>query len=226
MQRRSYDQYCAVAKALDVIGERWTLLVLRDLVHLGPRRFSDLREGLPGISSNLLSDRLRYLEREQLIRKRRLPPPSASVVYELTELGAGLEPMIIELGRWGGNFMGDRQPSEAFFPSGHISAIRATFRPEAAQGLQVSYDFRIDGQRFHVDIDDGALTAALGEAEDPDLVIATDVETSIALMERRQSPREAVRSGAVVIEGSLGELDRCIDLLAWVPADVGKARTL
>jgi DNA-binding HxlR family transcriptional regulator len=214
---RSYEQYCAVAKALDLIGERWTLLVLRDLVHLGPRRFSDLRDGLPGIGANLLTQRLRRLEREGLIQRRRLPPPARGVVYELTDLGSALEPTIIELGRWGGRFIGERQAHEAFLPSGHISAIRATFRGEDARGVKRVYEFRIEGERFHVDIDDGAVSARLGEAEKPDLVIETDVATSIDLMLRRVAPANALRSGSVTIDGSAAELRRCIDLLAWVP---------
>jgi DNA-binding HxlR family transcriptional regulator len=218
MQRRSYDQYCAVAKALDVIGERWTLLILRDLVHLGPRRFSDLRDGLPGIGSNLLTERLRHLERGGLIQRRRLNQGRANV-YELTGLGAALEPMIIELGRWGGNFMGERGQDDVFFPSGHISAIRATFRSNDARGLQARYEFRVDGESFHVEIDDGAVSAALGDADDPDLIVATDTATSIDLMLRRIPPRAAVRSGAVELTGSVDEFEQAIDLLAWVPRD-------
>ena len=219
MRRRSYEQYCAVAKALDVIGERWTLLILRDLVHLGPRRFSDLRHGLPGIGPNLLTERLRHLEREDLVRRRRLDPPGASVVYELTELGAGLEPMIIELGRWGGNFMGQRTERDVFLPSGHISAIRATFRGQDAQGVHARYEFRIDGQSFSVEIDDGAVSAVLGSASEPDLVVETDTATSIDLMLRQRAPRAALKSGDVKLEGSAEEFERAIDLLAWVPRD-------
>jgi DNA-binding HxlR family transcriptional regulator len=217
VQRRSYDQYCAVAKALDVIGERWTLLILRDLVHLGPRRFSDLKDGLPGIGANLLTERLRHLEREGLVRRRRLQQPARAVVYELTDLGAGLERTIIELGRWGGNFMGERRAADVFFPSGHISAIRATFRSEEARGIRARYEFRIDGLPFYAHVDDGRVEAALGPANDPDLVIATDVATSIDLMLRQVRPRDAIRSGVVAITGSLEEFEQAIDLLAWVP---------
>jgi DNA-binding HxlR family transcriptional regulator len=216
VQRRSYDQYCAVAKALDLIGERWTLLILRDLVHLGPRRFSDLRDGLPGIGGNLLTERLRHLEREGLVRRRSLGQRRANV-YELTPLGAGLEPMIIELGRWGGNFMGERDRRDVFFPSGHISAIRATFRSEDARGVKARYEFRIEGESFHVEIDNGAVNAALGEATDPDLLVVTDVETSIDLMLRRTAPRDAIRSGAVAVNGTVEDFEQAIDLLAWVP---------
>jgi DNA-binding HxlR family transcriptional regulator len=215
--RRSYRQYCAVAKALDVVGERWTLLILRDLIHLGPRRFSDLLGTLPGIGKSLLAARLRQLEEAGLVGRRRLPPPAASVVYELTELGRGLEPALIQLGRWGGNFMGVRTSGESFFPSGHISAIRATFRPEAAKGISRKYQFVIDGEAFFVEIDDGELLTCEGALPERDLLVETDLETSIALMTRSVAADDAVEQGTVRIEGDEKELERCIDLLAWVP---------
>jgi DNA-binding HxlR family transcriptional regulator len=215
--RRSYRQYCAVAKALDVIGERWTLLILRDLVHLGPRRFSDLLRTLPGIGKSLLAARLRQLEEAGLVGRRRLPPPAASVVYELTELGRGLEPALVQLGRWGGNFMGKRASGESFLPSGHISAIRATFRPAAAKGISRKYQFVIGGEPFFVEIDDGDLLTCEGTLPEPDLLVETDVETSIALMTRSVASDDAVEQGTVRIEGDQTELERCIDLLAWVP---------
>src|SRR5712691_3728539 len=98
--RRSYNQYCALARALDVVGERWTLLLVRELL-LGPRRYKDLLDGLPGIGTNLLADRLKHLEDAGMIRRVVLPPPAGSAVYELTELGRRLEPAVFELGRWG-----------------------------------------------------------------------------------------------------------------------------
>jgi DNA-binding HxlR family transcriptional regulator len=216
--RRSYEQYCAVAKALDVVGERWTLLILRDLVHLGPRRFSDLLRTLPGIGKSLLATRLRQLEQSGLVRRRRLPPPAGSTVYELTELGRGIERAMIELGRWGGNFMGARAADETFLPSGHISAIRATFRGEAAQDVSRRYQFVVGGEPFFVEIADGAVNACEGTLPDPDLTVATDIETSIELMTRQRAPADALRDGLVQIDGDATELERCIDLLAWVPA--------
>jgi SCP-2 sterol transfer family len=126
--------------------------------------------------------------------------------------------MLIELGRWGGNYMGARK-REVFFPSGHISAIRATFRGHEARGVHATYQFRIDGESFHAEIDDGSVAAALGESESLDLVVATDTGTSIELLQRRLAPLAAVRSGAVAISGSVSEFERCIDLLAWVPRD-------
>ena len=215
--RRSYQQYCAVAKALDIVGERWTLLILRDLVHLGPRRFSDLVRALPGIGKSLLTARLRQLEQAGLVGRRRLPPPAGSVVYELTELGRGLEPAIIELGRWGGNFMGTRAADETFLPSGHISAIRATFRKDAAGDIARRYQFVIDREPFFVEIEDGAVTTCEGTLPDRDLLVETDADTSIALMTRSLAPADAIAEGRVRIEGGEEEFERCIDLLAWVP---------
>jgi DNA-binding HxlR family transcriptional regulator len=216
--RRSYEQYCAVAKALDVVGERWTLLILRDLVHLGPRRFSDLSRTLPGIGKSLLAARLRQLEDEGLVRRRRLPPPAGSTVYELTELGRGIERAMIELGRWGGNFMGARAADETFLPTGHISAIRATFRADDARNLWRRYQFVIGEEPFFVEISDGAVAACEGTLPERDLTVETDVETSIALMTRELAPADAVRAGRVRIEGDPEEFERCVDLLAWVPA--------
>jgi DNA-binding HxlR family transcriptional regulator len=216
--RRSYEQYCAVAKALDVVGERWTFLIVRDLVHLGPRRFSDLLRALPGIGKSLLSARLRHLEQAGVVRRRRLPPPAGSTVYELTDLGRSIEPAMIELGRWGGNFMGKRAADETFLPTGHISAIRATFRAENAHDISRRYQFVIGGESFFVEISDGTVAASEGTLPDRDLTIETDIETSIELMTRQLAPADALRSGRVRIEGEQNEFERCIDLLAWVPA--------
>jgi DNA-binding HxlR family transcriptional regulator len=217
MPRRSYEQYCAVAKALDLVGERWTLLILRDLVHLGPRRYTDLLEALPGIGTNLLAARLRQLEDEGLVRKRKLSPPAGSVVYELTELGAGLERTIIELGRWGGNFMAERAECDVFFSAGHISAIRATFDPSRAGDLTLTAEFRVDGDVFFVALHNGSVEARQGEAVDPDIVVETDVDSSIELMLRRLSPTAALSRKRVRLQGSKADFVRLIDVLAWVP---------
>ena len=104
MKTKSYNQYCGLAYALDRVGERWTLLIIREL-SAGPRRFTDLLEGLPGISTNLLSERLKELDQQGMLRRRTLPPPAASSVYELTPLGQSLEKSLLELGRWGSQFV-------------------------------------------------------------------------------------------------------------------------
>src|SRR5437763_13541599 len=111
MTSRSYDQFCGVARALDLVGERWALLLVRDLL-LGPKRFTDLRRGLPGIGTNVLAARLKELERAGVIARRTLPPPAASVVYELTEYGRALEGPLLALGRWGARSMRAREPAQ------------------------------------------------------------------------------------------------------------------
>src|ERR1700751_2304890 len=110
---RSYGQYCAVAKALDVVGDRWTLLIVRELLLAGPCRYTDLRNGLPGIATNLLADRLRELEDAGIVRGELAPPPVAPTLYALTERGGALEPIVLELGRWGSPLMAEPVGEEA-----------------------------------------------------------------------------------------------------------------
>src|SRR5512132_2738011 len=135
--KRTYGDRCGIARALDVVGERWALLVVRELL-LGPKRFTDLRAGLPGLSPDVLSQRLRELEQAGLVRRRKLAPPAGSRVYELTERGVALEPVVLALGRWG---------ASSPFPPGDagigvdafVIALRTLFDPRAADGLRASY---------------------------------------------------------------------------------------
>ena len=166
---RSYGDRCGVARALDLVGERWALLVVRELL-LGPKRFTDLRAGLPQVGPDVLSQRLRELESAGLMRKRSLDPPAAARVYELTERGALLEPVILELGRFG---------SVAPFPEGD-----ATFGPDAlALALKTLYEpggapahvaLRLGGQDFRASDDGAVLTLERGSAEDPDASIEAE----------------------------------------------------
>src|SRR5918997_6974707 len=137
---RTYGDMCGIARALDVIGERWALLVVRELV-LGPKRFTDLRVGLPNASPNVLSQRLRELEAAGVVRRRRLPPPAASKVYELTDWGKELEPVIIRLGRWGAR--SPSKPRDAVLGvDSLILSFRTMFDPLAADGLEATYELR------------------------------------------------------------------------------------
>src|SRR5438132_8508704 len=132
--RRSYADGCAAAHALDLVGERWAMLIVRELV-LGPKRFSDLRAGLPGIASNVLTTRLRELEASGVVARRELPRPAASMVYELTEYGREFEPVMLALGRWGARTLGERSEGQTLRSEWVAVAMRAFFRPEAADGL-------------------------------------------------------------------------------------------
>jgi DNA-binding HxlR family transcriptional regulator len=178
---RSYKQRCGIARALDLVGERWALLVVRELV-LGPRRFTDLREGLPGIATNVLSQRLRQLERDGIVARRTLPPPAASNVYELTEYGQELVPIMLALGRWGARSMAPSSPEHKTQGRWFAVALQAFHDPEAAAALtaRVALDFR-DAQ-VTLQLDDGRLDVVPGLDDDAELVIAADPETLVAYL--------------------------------------------
>jgi DNA-binding HxlR family transcriptional regulator/putative sterol carrier protein len=207
MGRRSYRQYCAMARALDVLGERWTLLVVRELL-TGPKRFKDLLEGLPGVGTNLLATRLKELEGEGLLRRTTLPPPAGSAVYELTERGRDLEPVLMGLARWGVDLLGEPRPGEAFRPVWAAQAMKATFRPEAARWVRETYEFRVGGDVFHVRVDDGVSEPEYGPAFEPDLVIQTDSDTFLSLVSGVLEMPDAIATGRLEVQGDPESLTR------------------
>ena len=213
--RRSYDQYCAVARGLDVIGERWTLLIVRDLL-LGPKRYKDLLDGLPGIGTNLLADRLHEMERLQLIERAVLPPPAGSAVYRLTEAGKALEPTLFALGRWGARYLpGGPRKSDVLVPRAYFVAMRAAFKPEAASGLHESYEFRIgDLGVFEVVVDNDRCITAERQAANPDAVFSMDVESLNALMFQLLTAAEALSAGRVHVTGDPSALERFLKIFA------------
>jgi DNA-binding HxlR family transcriptional regulator len=208
--KRKYGDRCGIARALDLIGERWALLVVRELL-LGPKRFTDLRAGLPHVSPDVLSQRLRELERDSIVQRRTLAPPAGARVYELTDRGTELEPVILALGRWG---------STAPFPPGDarlgvdsaILALRTLFDPSAADGLSASYELRFGEQRFHARVADGRLEVARGAADDPDASIETDTGTLSALLWHGRRLPEALRARDIAIEGSRPAVERLLRL--------------
>jgi DNA-binding HxlR family transcriptional regulator len=209
-KRRSYEDGCAAAHALDLIGERWALLVVRELL-LGPKRFTDLRAGLPGASPNVLAQRLRDLERAGVVRRRRLPPPAASRVYELTDWGLELEPVIVRLGRWGA-----RSPSKprdaALGVDSLILSFRTMFDPRAAEGLEAGYELRLGEDSFRAEVAEGRLDISRGVAERSDATIETDPGTLTALVYGDLPLDEALRSGGIEIEGDRQAAERFLSL--------------
>ena len=217
---RSYDQFCPVARSLDLVGERWTLLIVRELV-LGPRRYSDLRQALPGIGTNLLADRLRRLEQLGLAERRRLPAPAASTVYELTARGRGLEPALVALAEWGLPLMDGPQPGDSFDPAWVLLSFKATFDPAAARGVRDTYELRIGDRRFHAEVDDGSLALADGPAQEPDLVIEAEPDDFIAVGTGGLPPEQALASGRVRIQGDPAALARSVAILGFTQATPG-----
>ena len=208
--KRTYCDACAAAHALDLVGERWALLVVRELL-LGPKRFTDLRAGLPNASPNVLAQRLRELERAGVVRRRKLPPPAASRVYELTDWGEELEQVITQLGRWGAR--SPLRPRDAALGvDSLILSLRTMFDPLAAEGLAAGYELRLGEDRFHAEVADGRFKVARGSAERPDAVIETDPATLAALVYEGRQLAEAVRSGEVKIEGDEQAIARFLTL--------------
>jgi DNA-binding HxlR family transcriptional regulator len=198
--KRSYGEACRFAHALDLVGERWALLVVRELL-LGPKRFTDLRAGLPHASSNILSERLRDLEEGAVLQRRKLPPPAASWVYELTEWGRELEPIVTKLGAWGA-----RSPfppdSQEIGPDSIVLALRSLFDAEAAVGLRMTYELRIGDERFGVEIANGELNLSRGPASNPTAEITVpDAPTLAAVLTGELPLDNALDSAAVQIEG-------------------------
>lgn len=218
MTRRTYSQYCGLAQALDLVGERWALLVIRELL-FGPKRYSDLQARLPGISTSVLASRLQELEAAGLVRARELVPPAASTVYELTSTGRRLEEAILALGRWGGATLGRPTPDRAFHPAWALLALRASFHPERAAGLGGAYELRIDGEVFTVRIERRRVEIVEGPATDARAALTTDVDTFLELGLGETSPAEAAAGGRASVEGDAGALGPLFDAFRFPAAE-------
>jgi len=207
---RTYGDGCAIARALDLVGERWALLVVRELL-LGPKRYTDLRKGLPNASPNVLAERLRELERAGVVRRRTLPPPAGSRVYELTDWGRELEEPVMALGHWAAR--SPSPPTDA--PIGVDSlvlALRARFDPRAAHGLRAGFELRLGEDRFRIAVEDAEFDVARGGADRADATIDTDPGTLAAVLWNDRSLADAERSGTLTIEGDEAAAERFVRL--------------
>ena len=193
---KTYDQYCPVAHALGVVGERWALLVVRELLQ-GPKRYTDLAEGLPGIGTNILASRLRDLEAAGVVTKKTLPPPAASRVYELTEYGLELKPVMRELALWGARSLGPPTAEDELFPGWLVNPVEMILAPLAPTGR---FEFRVGDEI--ASLVDGVAHA--GPTDDPDVVVEGDAEGLYYLFIER-------RLDSVSISGDRALLDRLID---------------
>jgi len=203
---RSYDDACGIARALDVIGERWALLIVRELV-LGPKRFTDLQAGLRRVSPDVLSQRLRELEAAGVIERRTLPRPAASRVYELTARGRALEPALHALGRFG-----SREPMPGDDPvlgtDAAMVALPSLFDAGRAGDLDATYELDLDGDEFVAGVAGGRLTLERGRAPAADAVIATDPGTLAQILWHGRPLRDAIAAGEATVAGDRRALDR------------------
>jgi DNA-binding HxlR family transcriptional regulator len=208
--KRTYDDGCAAAHALDLVGERWALLVVRELL-LGPKRFTDLRAGLPGISPNVLSQRLDGLEGVAVVQRRKLPPPAGSWVYELTEWGRELEPIILQLGQWGA-----RSPFKdrdcTLSPDSLALSMRTMFNPQTEH--HGTYALRLGDDRFEARVDGDRFEIARGDASQPVATIETAPPTLAAVLYDGRDFTEAVRSRAIKVSGDVSAAEQFLGLFS------------
>jgi DNA-binding HxlR family transcriptional regulator len=211
-KRRTYDQECGLAHALDIVGERWTLLIVRQLL-ARPRRYHELLEALPGIGTNLLADRLSFLADAGLIEP--IQPGRRTAGYALTPLGHTLREPILGLARFGLRVAAGRprNPDAVARPDWAALAIEAMIDPARATDRDEIYQFDIDGERFHVEVRDARPTVRPGAANLPTVVVRTDAETFFELGMRRLDPIESLVSGAVQVDGAAAAVPRCLRLL-------------
>lgn len=199
---RAYDQYCGLAAALDVIGERWTILVVRELM-TGPKRYTDLAENLPGIGTSLLAKRLKDLEDNDLIRRRTIPPPAASTVYELSDVGSELSDALMPLTQWGLRHALPAKPR----PTDHLRATWsllpfARMSDDALAGIDASYRVEVSGEVATLRISDSRAEVLSGDAvESPDVVIRLDADVIPDIGTGRLTASDAVASGRIVVDG-------------------------
>ena len=208
--RKTYAQYCPVARALDVVGERWTLLIVRDLL-MGPKRYTDLREGLPGIATDILTARLRTLEHAGFVRRRELPRPAPATVYELTEDALQLRHAILALGRVAMPTLGGPEAGEDVRPERTVLGLRISFRRDDFAELTETYELTIDGEPFTVDVGAGTVDTRPGTASSPAMRLRTDADTFIALLTGELAPAVALADDRAALEGEREALERFIE---------------
>ena len=210
MAKRSYRHQCALAQALEVVGERWTLLIVHELL-VSPHRYKDLLDALPGIGSKLLADRLRTLEGSGVVTRRLLPPPAGSTVYELTEVGEALRPAVASLFQWGAALTPRSGREGASVRCGMFGIQNVLFQSDRAAGVRETYEFHVGQEVFHLEVDDGRARTRLGPAVRADAVFAMDADAF--------SPADALGAGRGTVSGDPSAAERCLYMLGLDPLD-------
>ncbi|WP_331973024.1 helix-turn-helix domain-containing protein, partial [Actinophytocola sp.] len=206
----TYGQYCGLSRAAEMIGERWSLLILRDLL-VGPKTATDLRVGLPRISANVLDTRLREMEYSGVIRRQDPVGDGDQAVYELTEYGRSVEDVLLALSRWGAMALATPRPEDILTEDSVVMALRSTFRPEAARDLDVGFELHVDGIVIHARVDNGTLTANAGPLPGADATIELGTVLK-GILTGAVSVSDAVATGQVVVTGDEALLPTFVDL--------------
>jgi DNA-binding HxlR family transcriptional regulator len=211
---RGYHQFCGLARALDLIGGRWALLIVRDLL-TGPKRFSELQEGLAGVPTNVLTARLRELEEDGIVLRRAHERPGGGVVYDLTDFGRELEQPILRLGFWGAKAMGPMHEGDHFSPDFLAIALRGSFRPEHADGRARLYEFRVEDSSLRARVDDGKVVVPSDSTDEPDLVVEGDADVLAGLLSGEMSLDAARKTGRLQLQGTKAEAARLLELFRF-----------
>lgn len=214
---RTYGEACAAAHALDLVGERWALVVVRELL-IGPKRFTDLQRGMPHASPRILSQRLRELEQVDVVRRRKLRPPANVWVYELTTWGRELEAVLIQLGRWGRQSTLLNVDADLTVDAVML-ALRSRFDTEAGRGLTAAYVVQFDDDHLTVHVENGRVRIVREEVGLPDATIKTDPKTFAALLTKRLRLDEATNSGQLELTGDTTAVERLFQAIPAPKAD-------
>jgi len=214
---RSYGQYCGIARALEVVGDRWSLLLVRELLYLGPRRFRDLRAALPGLAPNLLTRRLRALEAAGVVARGELPDPARVPVYRLTQRGRALEPVLRALLHWGRPLLGDPRGEAALRPALPMMALRALLRPEDAADVEAVFELRVGSEVFQALVAAGHVELMVGSQHPADVVATVDAATLAAVAAGRTDAGDALAAGHLRLEGEPDALADFVRLFAHNP---------
>lgn len=211
--KRHYGQFCGLAAALDIIGERWTLLIVRELL-ISPARFSQITENLPGIGPNLLTDRLKFLSERGLIESCPVPGDARGKQYRLTPLGESLRPSLLSLAKWGMKFLTEEDAAFGISRAAWgFLAVQAMIDESQLPDIDESYEFRVDGEVFHIEVARGKALARRGAAESPALIVHTDAATFIRIGAEMLTPFDAVVSAELKIDGDPKAVARCTRLI-------------
>jgi DNA-binding HxlR family transcriptional regulator len=207
LRMRSYNEYCAIAKSLDVVGDRWTLLIVRELAGRGACRYTDLRNGLPGIASNLLAERLRELEHAGVIAREDAPPPIATTLFRLTPRGEQLRPVLDELGRWGVPLMTEQKPDDVVQSQWLAGALESMLTDRQPAAPAVTLELQTGDHPIVLHAEDGTIRTRLGSAENPDATLAGPPMPIMGLLLGMLKLTDA-KARAVSLDGDPAILDR------------------
>ncbi|GAA2534973.1 winged helix-turn-helix transcriptional regulator [Winogradskya humida] len=210
--KRGYHQYCGLASALDILGERWTLLIVRELL-MGPRRYSELLADLPGIGTNLLAERLKFLVENGVVRQIDVRGTGSRLSYELTDAGQGLRPAVLGLAQWGMDFVGELAAEDTVRPHWGFLAVEAMIDSGRVPPFDENYEFHVDNEVFHIAVGGNAASAVRGPSVSPAMVATTDAATFVQIGSGRVTPFMAMIQGKLKLEGDAEAVIRCCDLL-------------